>query len=117
MNWLNLFEKENNPGALVDDRSASAKALDYTLEETVSAPEPVTWIEKVPTQWKRYNIRNQTTSSSCVAQTVAKMLEIIYKQKPGESVVFSATPVYRQRSNYPGEGMIGINALDIAKKY
>lgn len=118
MNWLNLFKtKETNPGALIDDRPMSAKALDYTFEETVSAPEPVNWVEKAPTQWKRYSIRNQVNSSSCVGQTVAKMIEIMYKQKTGDSVVFSATPIYRQRANYPREGMIGADALDLAKKY
>jgi hypothetical protein len=44
------------------------------------------------------------------------MLGAMYQEKNGTYVHFSATHVYQRRSNKPSGGMIGVNALDIARE-
>lgn len=58
-----------------------------------------------------YTVRNQDGSNSCVAQTAAKMLEIWDFKHDATPTVYSATPIYKNRSNKPAVGMSGVDAF------
>lgn len=108
-------EAEYN-GTLPDTRPADEKAKDWLAEE-VFAPAPAKFrVANNPNEWKRYQIRNQDGSGSCVANTVAKMLEVKRTMAMGDSIKFSHAPIYINRVNKPSGGMVGVNALDLAKK-
>ena len=111
---MNIFKKQKGTGALADTRPLSEVAKDYHLSEIVSSVSEVLWEEKK--EWNTYPIYNQNGSGSCVAQTVSKMLGIMYGQKFGTYIPFSATHVYQRRSNAPSGGMIGNDAGNIARK-
>jgi hypothetical protein len=110
------FNKDTvyNTGALIDNRPQVEKDKDYKFEEIVASADPVTWIEKPQSNWRKFPIFNQNGSGSCVAQTLAKLLGVMYWLKNNVYVHFSATHIYQRRSNKPSGGMIGVNALDIA---
>lgn len=103
-------------GAVVDTRPEEAKLKDFKFEELVAAVNPVTWIEKSQSEWRKFPIFNQDGSGSCVAQTLAKLLGILYWLKNGVYVHFSATHIYQQRINKPAGGMNGVDAFNIATK-
>lgn len=103
-------------GALLDTRTEEAKLKDYTFKEIVSAPTPVTWIEKPQSEWRHFPIFNQNGSGSCVAQTLAKLYGILYWLKNQTYVHFSATHIYQRRVNKPQGGMGGVDAFNIAAK-
>jgi len=101
-------------GALLDTRTDAEKLKDYTFSELVTSVKPVVWAVKK--DWRKFPIYNQNGSGSCVAQTVAKMLGVMYWLLNGTYVHFSATHVYQRRINKPSSGMHGTNAADIARK-
>lgn len=105
-----------NNGANIDTRSEEQKSKDYKFEEIVCSIEPVNWVEKQPSQWRKFPIFSQNGSGSCVAQTGGKMLGILYWLINKVYVHFSATHIYQQRSNKPNSGMAGVEALEIMKK-
>lgn len=109
-------EKHFQSGALPDTRTEAEKAKDFKFEEFVTAINPVVWTEKQPPSWRRFPIFNQNGSGSCVAQTMAKILGIMYWLKNNEYVHFSATHIYQRRINKPAGGMAGVDAFDIAQK-
>src|SRR3990172_2980715 len=108
-----------NLGAIEDYRPEELKLKDFHFKEAVSASSlaPVNWVEKSPADWKKYPIRNQDGSSSCVAQSMAKIVGILHQQQGGVFPVLSAASVYGRRSNKPAEGMIGVEAFDIARNH
>lgn len=110
-----MDEITQNLGANADTRTPAQKQRDFLFNEIVSAPAPVAWKELLPTDWPRYPVRNQDGSSSCVAQSMAKIAGILRKQQHGEFVDYSAASIYNKRTN-AGEGMIGVEAFDIARK-
>ena len=112
-----FWKKKFKNGANRDTRSATAQAKDYFLNEIVTSPEPVNWVEKTENTWRNFELRNQDGSGSCVAQTVAKMLGICHYLNKGYFPTLSASYVYQKRSNKGTEGMIGIDAWEIARKY
>lgn len=112
---MGIFTKPGT-GALLDTRSGEEKLKDYKFEEIVAAVNPVNWVEKGQSAWRKFPIFNQNGSGSCVAQTGAKLLGIMYWLLNGIYVHFSATDLYQRRSNRPGGGMIGVNAFDIMTK-
>lgn len=112
--WVSPSRKYN--GLVPDLRSQSEKEQDWKATEVYS-PEPPHFREVQEGAWAKYQVRNQANSGSCVANTVAKMLEVKYWLKTGKSIKFSHAPIYMHRSNKPTPGMIGVNALDLAKKY
>lgn len=116
MSIFNLFKKQKGTGALLDTRAEAEKERDYKFEEIVSAANLVNWIEKPQSEWRKFPIFNQNGSGSCVAQTMAKLLGIMYWLKNQTYVHFSATHIYQRRINKPQGGMGGINAFDIAKQ-
>lgn len=103
-------------GARVDQRSAEEKLKDYHFEEIVATANPVNWTEKSPTQWRQFPIFNQNGSGSCVAQTLAKLLGVLYWLKNQSYVHFSATHIYQRRANKPNGGMNGVDAFNIASQ-
>lgn len=112
-----LFTPQFQSGALLDTRPDAEKEKDYRFEEIVASANPVNWVEKPPASWRRFPIFNQDGSGSCVAQTMAKLMGIMYAQKNnGTYVHFSATDIYQRRVNRPQPGMQGIDALNIARQ-
>lgn len=107
---------ELKSGALPDTRPASQKEKDYQLREIVAGVNPVNWTEKPQDQWRSFPIFNQDGSGSCVAQTMAKLLGILYWLKNKTYVHFSATHIYQRRANKPASGMAGVDAFTIAQK-
>jgi hypothetical protein len=104
-----------NLGAIEDYRTDEAKAKDYKFSEIVASVNPVVWTEKKPSEWRKFLVRNQDGSGSCVAQSIAKLAEISYFLKTGQKIPFSAA-YYKLRTNAPSEGMIGTDAFDIWRK-
>ena len=94
----NLGQKD-----VVDFREVVAKA---------GQPE---WIEKPESQWRTFLPQYQSTSSACVAFTLAKIAQILYWQKTGRKIKFSPGWIYRQR-NPKGEGMWINDAIKLASQ-
>lgn len=103
-------------GALIDTRPEEEKEKDYHFGEIVAAANPVNWVEKPQSEWRKFPIFNQDGSGSCVAQTLAKLLGILYWLKNQLYVHFSATHIYQRRANKPAGGMAGVDAFNIARK-
>jgi hypothetical protein len=115
--FLNLFSKKQmGTGANLDTRSQEEKDKDYYLGEIVASINPVDWIEKPKETWRKFPIFNQNGSGSCVANTMAKLLGILYWLRNGVYVHFSALHIYQRRANKPSGGMGGVDAFDIARK-
>lgn len=85
-------------GEIEDLRSLQSQNLDYKHDEFLGLGIP-NWIEKTQDQWSKLSIRFQSTSGSCGGQSGAKGMEYIVKQ------IASASPIYKERTNYPAEGM------------
>ena len=75
------------------------------------------WIEKNFDEVSRFPVRDQDGSGSCVAQTLALILGIENFLEEGRFVEFSAKDIYTRRSNKDTMGMIGVEALEIVRKY
>lgn len=91
---------ENYNGA-IDNQTSEEKAENYKLAEIVASISPVEWVEK--NDWTQYPIRNQDGSLTCVCQTLATEMGIIFKQKYGKFIDFSSSFPYQQRGgNYGG---------------
>jgi hypothetical protein len=103
-------------GALIDTRPDEEKEKDYHFGEIVAAINPVNWVEKPQSAWRKFPIFNQNGSGSCVAQTLAKLLGVLYWLKNQLYVHFSATHIYQRRANKPSGGMAGVDAFKIAQK-
>lgn len=103
-------------GALLDTRSETEQLKDYKFEEIVSSAAPVVWREKNKSSWRRFPIFDQGQSGSCVAQTMAKLLGILYWLANGIYVHFSATHIYQRRINKPESGMGGDDVFKIASE-
>lgn len=115
--FFNLFKKVKYNGISPDLRSDDEKSMDWRAEEVFS-PSPATF-RKVSSysDWKHYQVRTQDGSGSCVANTIAKMLEIKRFMDKGDCVKFSHAPIYINRSNKPNTGMVGQDALKLAVQY
>lgn len=107
-----------NKGLLPDSRSKEEKAKDYLHEEvSTKSGVKVVWKEKWWDDFRKFPRRDQHSSMSCVAQSTAKALGVENYLEEGKFLEFSALDIYDRRSNKPGEGMIGNDALQIATKY
>lgn len=105
-------------GVLPDNRTESEKAKDWRADEIASASSMTPKFRKVnKNEWKKYTIRDQDGSGSCVSQALAKGFEVLYKQKTGKTIVFSSTPIYQKRQNKPDAGMYIHDAFAIAVKF
>ncbi len=110
------MEQNFQNGALIDTRPESEKVKDVQFKEIVASAAPVIWTEKISTSWRKFPIFNQDGSGSCVAQTMAKIMGVLYWIKNGVYVHFSATHIYQRRSNKPAGGMAGVECFNIAKE-
>ena len=114
---FNFFKKQpKGTGANIDTRSEQEKSKDYKFEELVANTIPVNWVEKPASEWRKFPIFNQNGSGSCVAQTMAKLMGIMYWLKNGIYVHFSSAHIYQRRSNRPIGGMAGVEAFNIARQ-
>lgn len=113
---IKLFQRPKGTGANLDNRPKDKQDKDYHLSELVGAVNPVTWIEKPQSGWRKFPIFNQNGSGSCVAQTLAKLMGISYWLLNGIYVHFSATHIYQRRPNKPAGGMAGVDAFNIARE-
>jgi len=111
-----LIENLPNPGVLLDTRTEEEIKKDYKFAEIVSAIEPVIWVEKPQSAWRKFPIFSQNGSGSCVAQTLRKLYGVYIWLKTGVYVDISASHIYQRRSNKPSAGMQGNNAFEIARK-
>lgn len=85
-------------GVILDPRPAIEKLKDYDSRELLAGDPVIKWEEREP---KFYDERNQQWSLSCMAQSGAKMLGIMFN--PFRTI--SAYGIYRERSNFPSGGM------------
>lgn len=104
-----------NPGVLLDTRSKEEQELDFRFEEIVASADPVNWVEKKQSEWRKFPIFDQDGSGSCVAQTLKKLQGIHIWQKTGVFVHLSASHIYQRRRNKPAGGMDGVDAFKIAQ--
>lgn len=78
----------------------------YKHSEIFGVAKAPIWLTKAPEQWKRYgDIRDQFTSASCVAQTVALCIAIENFREEGKFNAFSARPNYAKGFVAPDGGM------------
>ena len=77
---------------------------DYSAEEVFSFA-AIEWKEKQPSEWRKFPIFHQDGSSSCVGQTVAKVLGIENYLEEGKFVHFSARDIYCRGFIDNGGGM------------
>lgn len=103
-------------GALIDERTEEEKRSDYNFSELVSAPAPVVWKEKKPTEWRSFPIFDQGSSGSCVAQTLKKMLGVRVWLDTNVFVPLSASHIYQRRKNRPKDGMGSPDAFEIVQQ-
>lgn len=101
------MENEQSTGAILDPRPIVERLQDWRDEETgLASAATLIWDDidlkdlEDPYPPRRY----QKSSSSCMAQSGATVLGV-ENTSEGDFIVLSALPTYRNRSNYPGEGM------------
>lgn len=103
-----------NLGVLADPRKPSQKEYDYKHEEIFSSSVPTYWgsKEQALTYVNKFPIDDQQGTSSCVAHGKVCVMSIFnWMQGPHD---FSQNPfiqlssmfIYRNRDNFPGEGMV-----------
>ena len=116
----NLFSKENNgPGLLEDNRIEEGRQKDFKHSEILDTGilgSMIDWKEKEPFDWRKFPIKNQGNSSSCVFNAVTKVLGIENFLEEGEYIELSARDGYSQRFNIPQEGSFYYDAFDLATK-
>lgn len=88
-----------NTGVLEDPRSSAEKAKDWKYEEIAAGVDPL----KPITSWDEYSIQNQTSSSSCVLQAMAKAHEVI-RVRANKGKINHSAGAYAVRPNKPGLG-------------
>ena len=63
----------------VDNQTVEQKQKNYKFNEVCTSPAPVVWLEKSTDQWKKLPvIRDQYTSGTCVCQTYAEEMSILF---------------------------------------
>ena len=112
-----LRKEQFGYGWLGDEKEYFDERNYHTEEIFKSYPSP-NWIEKKPSEWRRFEpIRNQSTSSSCVAHSLALALGIENYLEEGRFEVLSARFIYaRGYVAETGGGMYYLQALEIARK-
>ena len=115
------FFKKHKPnlkelGLVPDPRSPLEQERDFVAEEVFSFPK-IDWRAKDQNEWPEYPIFDQDGSSSCAAQTIAKVLGIENVLEEGKFVFYSARDIYTRRKNFPDKGMYYQNAMEIGYKY
>lgn len=119
INWIKalfLATEIHFPGILPDTRTQTQIDQDYLHEETGLIVVTPNWQGKIPSAWKKFPQRFQLGSSSCVAQSGAKVLGVEQVQKGQDFLVLSALDEYDKRENKPAPGMDGNNGMSIIVK-
>jgi hypothetical protein len=112
LNFIKAFFR-HNLGANIDSRSKEKKEKDYSYEEVYSAFGVIYKTREKGEVVMEYPRKSQNLTSSCVAHATVLSYAIERKQETGEWFDGSEAFIYKLRSNYPEEGMIGDNASDI----
>lgn len=111
----------------VIEQTPEEKAKNWAFAEVVGLANanPVNWVEKKqpkglqyflnPKTWRRFDVRNQDGSGSCVKQTLAKLAGILAYIRFGVFIVFSAIG-YSKRQNRPQAGMLHVDAYKIGQQ-
>ena len=86
-----------NTGALPDIAPQEQKDRRYRQSEIVASIAPVVWKKK--DTLRKFPVRKQGKSGSCVIQSLEKERGIIAEQKYGEFIMFSANQGYQLRAN------------------
>ena len=116
--WKKLFQYHNFPK--IDAIEDTKDNRDYRAEEVypeLASASPVNWVEK--TEWRKFPILNQKSTSSCVAHAVAKLIGIEFYNYTkaeygiGEYVDLSRRDIYTRRANKPYAGMSFRDAMEI----
>ena len=102
-------------GCLPDTRTNEEKAKDW--HKQLATGISLSWVEKNFDEVSRFPVRDQGGSGSCVSQTLALILGIENFLEEGRFVEFSAKDIYTRRSNKDTMGMMGVEALEIVRKY
>ena len=108
------MEQQTFTGCLPDTRPIEEKQKDWYKITTSGG---LVFEEKSFEDIKTFPVRDQDGSGSCVAQTLALIMGIENYLEEGKFIEFSAKDIYTRRSNKDSMGMIGVEALDIARKY
>jgi hypothetical protein len=98
-------ELPKSTGALPDTRNNAQKSKDWKHSEVVASTSLVVWKEKSFNDLAKFPERFQDSSSSCMAQSGVKNLGIANYSLTNFFPILSALPIYRNRSNFPSEGM------------
>ncbi len=113
----NIFRKEvYGTGVINDDRTQGERSDDYLAEEVASFI-PVQWKDVPQKDWRKFPITNQSSSSSCVGHSIAKLLGIENWLEEGKFIHYSARDIYTRRKNFPTGGMWFQNGMEIGYKY
>lgn len=100
-------------GAYLDDRNDKEKEKDYSIKELgASSIKEVPYSTKSQALKQIRAIRDQGATSSCGAHAG----ELIASHLWGEDKQFSRAKIYRNRKNYPAEGMYITDIGDIMAK-
>lgn len=106
-----LFRKRYFTGLLPDTRTPLEKGKDWLHEEVATKSRVIKFVTKNEAdEQERYYNYDQKRTSSCVANALALQVNIL------TNLIGSPMFIYRNRSNYSGEGMIGENAGNILDK-
>jgi len=111
------MEEKIFTGYLEDNRSEAEKSKDFRHEELDAGAGAVFLTEKeAEKSTKLYKKLDQKSTSSCVAHSASLALGIDNELEGEGFVDLSRSYVYRQRSNFPYEGMYYYNVGDICTK-
>jgi hypothetical protein len=101
-------------GANFDTRPpAQAAREDVTAAEVIASAAAVDWKEIAPADIRVFGMQDQGSKSDCVAETRRKLKRIMLKVNKGLDLDFSSLAFYRKRVNFPGEGMIAADAIQL----
>jgi hypothetical protein len=103
-------------GGARDTQNKLQKSKNFQLNEVVTSPASVTWIEKKRENWTSYPIRNQDGSGTCVCMTYATEKGILFKNKYGVWMDFSSAFPYQQRKYPETSGCTSEDIYDIFPK-
>jgi hypothetical protein len=98
----------------VDNQTTDQKLKNYKFSEMVTAPAPVKWEERAYRTLPV--VRNQAQSGTCVTQTYATELGIIFQQKYGVWMDFSASFPYQKRTVQTQPGCNSVDVFDVFPK-
>lgn len=109
-------EEYKYSGALLDERSEEEKQRDFHDEE-IAESSSVQWREKDIRELPFFESRDQSTSGTCVAQAVARIIGMQVKEASGTYASMSGTAIYNRRYNKPGSGMSMPDVLKITTTF